>query len=497
MLPRGKLNQGEEAAACAVRETWEECGYDATGQVGDDNAVSMFMNGQQQTMFIVTDVPEDFPFEPKTRKEVSAVEWHPLDAIPKNAWGVDPFLKRIKRYFKSRRAATRKATTSVGCSGGGGGDGSNAAVTSSPALGAAPSSSVAAQYARSPAAQAGLELAGPEWLGGADGGNGMGISSSRGGGGGGRGGGKGGRSKSAPGQRMGRGQEDDGDTFGGGSGGGWGFEAMMAANERLTGQKFQYDGNPRSFGGESDGGAPQQQQQQQQGGGGARRDSVNLAEASRPAVSQPEAALAATAAAVAAHGNTGTGSDWSAPSSRRETPTPQRGAAIAGTGVYMLSPSGSTGSSAMPNHPGHISRRGSPVEGGSGTDLSRSAMFAGPGLGLLEAARTGQQQTLHYPTAADLMSQLGIDRSGAGTPVQPPAPTPAAWQQAVPVPPGVPGAGAPRMGAPVAARHLLVAAAAATAAERAIAAAKGDRGWFDSFVFDVQDIFEAMELPLQ
>lgn len=50
------------------------------------------------------------------------------------------------------------------------------------------------------------------------------------------------------------------DTFGGGVGGGidgapggggaegWDFEAMLAANERLTGRTFVYDGNPHEFG---------------------------------------------------------------------------------------------------------------------------------------------------------------------------------------------------------------------------------------------------------
>lgn len=48
----------------------------------------------------------------------------------------------------------------------------------------------------------------------------------------------------------------NGDDVGGGGGGGggggvgegWDFESMLAANERLTGRKFEYDGNPHEFG---------------------------------------------------------------------------------------------------------------------------------------------------------------------------------------------------------------------------------------------------------
>ena len=46
-------------------------------------------------MFIVPGVPENFPFKPKVRKEISAVEWHPLDDLPVNSYGIEPLLKRL------------------------------------------------------------------------------------------------------------------------------------------------------------------------------------------------------------------------------------------------------------------------------------------------------------------------------------------------------------------------------------------------------------------
>lgn len=71
-----------------------------------------------------------------------------------------------------------------------------------------------------------------------------------------------GRANSAPSRRVKGYDAHNRDTFGvengGGSGGGgggsgrnsegWDFEAMLAANERLTGRTFTYDGNPHEFG---------------------------------------------------------------------------------------------------------------------------------------------------------------------------------------------------------------------------------------------------------
>lgn len=69
-----------------------------------------------------------------------------------------------------------------------------------------------------------------------------------------------GRASSAPNRRATTYDAHNCDTFGGGEdhvdgrrseaerNDGWGFEAMLAANERITGKTFVYDGNPHEFG---------------------------------------------------------------------------------------------------------------------------------------------------------------------------------------------------------------------------------------------------------
>ena len=45
-------------------------------------------------------MPIDFPFEPVARKEVSLVQWHPLDKVPKKNFAVLPVLPKLRRWIK-------------------------------------------------------------------------------------------------------------------------------------------------------------------------------------------------------------------------------------------------------------------------------------------------------------------------------------------------------------------------------------------------------------
>ncbi|KAG5178281.1 hypothetical protein JKP88DRAFT_188627, partial [Tribonema minus] len=99
-LPRGKINEAEPPAVAAAREVLEETGFDASALIDPRAFITLFSNGQQSTMFIVPDVPEDFNFAPRVRKEISAIEWFPIDDLPKHTYGVEPFLKRLARWLE-------------------------------------------------------------------------------------------------------------------------------------------------------------------------------------------------------------------------------------------------------------------------------------------------------------------------------------------------------------------------------------------------------------
>lgn len=121
-FPAGKVNQHETGCDAGARETYEETGFDPnclyglTKQMKDDadakggtlpwkpldedDGLVYVDGGKRRTLYVCRGVPENFPFAPVARKEVSEVEWHTFDDIPKKSFSVFPFLKQLKRWVK-------------------------------------------------------------------------------------------------------------------------------------------------------------------------------------------------------------------------------------------------------------------------------------------------------------------------------------------------------------------------------------------------------------
>lgn len=86
-FPRGKINKDEDDLDCAVREVYEETGYDIreAGLVPSDGNVKYIeitMREQHMRLYVFRDVPMDTHFEPRTRKEISRIEWWRLSELP-------------------------------------------------------------------------------------------------------------------------------------------------------------------------------------------------------------------------------------------------------------------------------------------------------------------------------------------------------------------------------------------------------------------------------
>lgn len=126
MFPRGKINQDEDDLDCAVREVNEETGFDAkiAGLIPADRRLKSFemtMKDQNVKLFVIPNVPMDFPFEPKTRKEIGAIQWYSLAELPgrtkkkqgqdnaqaaSNAskfYNIASFLDQLNRWIKHQR----------------------------------------------------------------------------------------------------------------------------------------------------------------------------------------------------------------------------------------------------------------------------------------------------------------------------------------------------------------------------------------------------------
>ena len=86
-FPRGKINKDERDIDCAIREVYEETGYDikASGLAAEDEntkSIEVTMREQHMRLYVFRGVPEDTHFEPRTRKEISKIQWYKLSELP-------------------------------------------------------------------------------------------------------------------------------------------------------------------------------------------------------------------------------------------------------------------------------------------------------------------------------------------------------------------------------------------------------------------------------
>ncbi|KAL2752567.1 hypothetical protein ACRALDRAFT_2029773 [Sodiomyces alcalophilus JCM 7366] len=137
-FPRGKINKDEDDLECAIREVYEETGFDikAAGLVPEDRNVKYIeitMREQQMRLYVFPNVPMDTHFEPRTRKEISKIQWYKLSELPAfrkkgnhhhhneaaaatNAnkfYMVAPFLVPLKKWVMQQKRAESKAAQGV------------------------------------------------------------------------------------------------------------------------------------------------------------------------------------------------------------------------------------------------------------------------------------------------------------------------------------------------------------------------------------------------
>ena len=116
-FPRGKINKDEKDLDCAIREVYEETGFDIreAGLVTDEENmkfIEITMREQHMRLYVFRGVPTDAHFEPRTRKEISKIEWYKLSELPtlqKNKlntnkfYMVAPFLHPLRKWIAQQR----------------------------------------------------------------------------------------------------------------------------------------------------------------------------------------------------------------------------------------------------------------------------------------------------------------------------------------------------------------------------------------------------------
>lgn len=86
-FPRGKINKDEDDLDCAIREVYEETGFDIreAGLVPKEDEVKYIeisLREQNIRLYVFRNVPMDTLFQPKTRKEISKIQWYKLSELP-------------------------------------------------------------------------------------------------------------------------------------------------------------------------------------------------------------------------------------------------------------------------------------------------------------------------------------------------------------------------------------------------------------------------------
>ncbi|KAI1426040.1 hypothetical protein F5Y12DRAFT_318340 [Xylaria sp. FL1777] len=137
-FPRGKINKDEDDIDCAIREVYEETGYDlrAAGLVEKNAPVhplEVTMHDQQVRLYVFRGIPENTIFETRTRKEIGDIKWYKLSDLPayrkkkgagKNQgpgtsshekfYMVAPFMVQLRQWVLKQKADVQSTPTYIG-----------------------------------------------------------------------------------------------------------------------------------------------------------------------------------------------------------------------------------------------------------------------------------------------------------------------------------------------------------------------------------------------
>lgn len=122
-FPKGKVNENEDPVKCAIREVYEETGFDCGHLINPiDFVEGQTSNYQYTRLYIVKNVPVDTKFAPRTRNEIKDCSWFVIDQLPNNRnddgyFKVDlqrkiransfymilPFISKLKHWIMNER----------------------------------------------------------------------------------------------------------------------------------------------------------------------------------------------------------------------------------------------------------------------------------------------------------------------------------------------------------------------------------------------------------
>lgn len=118
-FPKGKINKDEADLDCAIREVWEEVGYDIKPLAKPDQFLENNIHDHQVRLYIVAGVNESYNFQPNTRGEIKDIQWfninhlptHKRDPTPKDEIGlmannffmIHSFIKPLRKWVSEKK----------------------------------------------------------------------------------------------------------------------------------------------------------------------------------------------------------------------------------------------------------------------------------------------------------------------------------------------------------------------------------------------------------
>lgn len=119
-FPKGKINKDEPDETCAIREVYEETGFDMTPYIKSNDYLEVTRQGKNIRLYIIRGVPENTQFVTQTRKEISKIKWHQVSKLPffnkkvqdSNYYMAVPFMNGLKKYINKCKGLATSLSSS-------------------------------------------------------------------------------------------------------------------------------------------------------------------------------------------------------------------------------------------------------------------------------------------------------------------------------------------------------------------------------------------------
>ncbi|KYM99239.1 mRNA-decapping enzyme 2 [Cyphomyrmex costatus] len=92
-FPKGKIDYDEEPHECAIREVWEETGFDITNMIDPNDYIESTIKGKIVRLYVIWGVRTSTLFQPRTQQEIMNVDWFAIEDLPVSICDWTSFLK--------------------------------------------------------------------------------------------------------------------------------------------------------------------------------------------------------------------------------------------------------------------------------------------------------------------------------------------------------------------------------------------------------------------